>query len=254
MVFYFTATGNSLYVAKKLSENPISIPQALKNNELNFTDDTIGIVSPVYSGELPVIVQEFLKKVSLNAKYIYVVLTYGNDETVSAKWSKDFASKCGINVDFIATVKMVDNYLPVFDMNEQKKIDKNVDGQLSAVISDINTHRIHIPKASLKSKMLYKFVKKMHTDHPEMINGTTLKIKDNCIGCGICVKICPRGILTIENSKAIRTQTTCEFCLSCVNNCPKKAIGFTSQEKNADARYRNENITLEEIIKANNQQ
>lgn len=27
MVFYFTATGNSLYAAKKLSPNPVSIPQ-----------------------------------------------------------------------------------------------------------------------------------------------------------------------------------------------------------------------------------
>lgn len=254
MIFYFTATGNSLYVAKKLGENLISIPQVLKNYDLSFTEDTIGIVAPVYSGELPIIVQEFLKKVTLNAKYIYMVLTYGNDDTVSAKWSKDFASDCGINVDFVATVKMVDNYLPVFDMNEQKKIDKNVDGQLSTIISDINAQKHHIPKASLKSKALYKFVKKMHTDHPEMINGAALTIKDNCIGCGICVKVCPRGILTIENGKAIRTQTTCEFCLACVNNCPEKAIGFTTQEKNPDARYRHENITLEEIIKANNHQ
>lgn len=28
MTFYFTATGNSLYVAKQLDESPISIPQA----------------------------------------------------------------------------------------------------------------------------------------------------------------------------------------------------------------------------------
>ena len=36
MVFYFTATGNSLYVAKKFDENPMSIPQMLKNNTYDF--------------------------------------------------------------------------------------------------------------------------------------------------------------------------------------------------------------------------
>lgn len=30
IVFYFTATGNSLYVARALSPEPVSIPQALK--------------------------------------------------------------------------------------------------------------------------------------------------------------------------------------------------------------------------------
>lgn len=51
MIFYFTATGNSLYVAKKLSENPISIPQVKQGS--SFEDDVIGIVSPVYCGEIP---------------------------------------------------------------------------------------------------------------------------------------------------------------------------------------------------------
>ena len=30
MVFYFTGTGNSLYVAKQLEEAPISIPQVMR--------------------------------------------------------------------------------------------------------------------------------------------------------------------------------------------------------------------------------
>ena len=34
MVFYFTGTGNSLYVAKQLEEKRISIPQAIHEEEL----------------------------------------------------------------------------------------------------------------------------------------------------------------------------------------------------------------------------
>ncbi len=50
MIFYFTATGNSLYVAKELSqalgeEKPLSIPQELKRAKTNgeqliYTDDS----------------------------------------------------------------------------------------------------------------------------------------------------------------------------------------------------------------------
>lgn len=47
IVFYFTATGNSLYVARSLTEMPISIPQAMKDGNLDFTADEIGFVRNV---------------------------------------------------------------------------------------------------------------------------------------------------------------------------------------------------------------
>lgn len=65
MVFYFTGTGNSLYVAGHLEENPVSIPQLMRADRkepLEFEADSIGIVSPVYGHEVPPMVREFLKK------------------------------------------------------------------------------------------------------------------------------------------------------------------------------------------------
>ena len=53
MVFYFTGTGNSLYVAKQLEEAPISIPQVMRQEKLMFSADSIGVVAPVYGHEVP---------------------------------------------------------------------------------------------------------------------------------------------------------------------------------------------------------
>ena len=36
MVFYFTGTGNSLYVAKQFDPKPISIGQVMRNKNENF--------------------------------------------------------------------------------------------------------------------------------------------------------------------------------------------------------------------------
>ena len=36
MLFYFTGTGNSLYVARQIEEKPISIPQILHQENLKF--------------------------------------------------------------------------------------------------------------------------------------------------------------------------------------------------------------------------
>lgn len=38
MVFYFTATGNSLYVAKRLDDTPRSIPQCIHDDTMVYAD------------------------------------------------------------------------------------------------------------------------------------------------------------------------------------------------------------------------
>ena len=42
-ILYFTATGNSLYVAKRLGGKLISIPQMIKENKYEFSDERIGL-------------------------------------------------------------------------------------------------------------------------------------------------------------------------------------------------------------------
>ncbi len=45
-----------------------------------------------------------------------------------------------------------------------------------------------------------------------------------CIGCGICVKNCPAGAVTVENFKATIDPEKCTGCGTCAEKCPKKAI------------------------------
>lgn len=134
MVFYFTATGNSLYVAKCIDENPVSIPQAIKNSSI-YSDNQIGIVCPVYCGEIPNTVKEFLKESKFDTKYIYLILTYGNSASDCPEFTYNEFKALGINFDYIDTVHCVDNYLPVFDMAEEKKIDKDTDVQIAHILS-----------------------------------------------------------------------------------------------------------------------
>ena len=77
-VFYFTATGNSLAVAKRIGGTLISIPQVVDSENLHYKDDAIGIVFPVYGWTTPVMVGRFLDKVKFEADYIFAIGTYGN--------------------------------------------------------------------------------------------------------------------------------------------------------------------------------
>ena len=91
----------------------------------------------------------------------------------------------------------------------------------------------------------------MNREQPAFNNGSQITVLENCIGCGICEKVCPVDNFYIENKRAMRRKDTCEFCLACIHNCPQKAIGLSMADKNPKARYRNPNISLLEIIEAN---
>ena len=60
MLFYFTGTGNSLYAARGIERDPVSIPQAIHQRSLDFTADAIGVVCPIYGHEVPSMVRGFL--------------------------------------------------------------------------------------------------------------------------------------------------------------------------------------------------
>ena len=93
---------------------------------------------------------------------------------------------------------MVDNFLPNFDMNEQRAMDKNVEGQLKQIKSDIDKKREHISPVTQKDKeahqeYLDKMEKVLKAKSPNMY-----RITDECIGCEICTKICPKNCFTNE--------------------------------------------------------
>ena len=62
LLFYFTATGNSLYVAKQLESDPISIPQELRKTDRHYKADSIGIVCPLFEFEIPKLVKAFIRE------------------------------------------------------------------------------------------------------------------------------------------------------------------------------------------------
>ena len=63
MILYFSATGNSKYVAARIAEvihdEIRAITDCIADNSFIFKDDRIGIVTPTYFWGLPSIVNDF---------------------------------------------------------------------------------------------------------------------------------------------------------------------------------------------------
>ena len=251
MVFYFTATGNSLYAAMQLDEERISIPQ-VKDAHPVFKAERIGIVCPVYCGELPSIVTDFIRRTTFDTPYLYLVLTYGSEMADCPEFTNAQLESMGVRAAYIGAVLTVDNYLPAFDMDRQKAMEKDEDGQIARIKADVAAKRVFIPKATAKSRKMHRTVAAMNRIMPSLNNGSMLQVTDDCYGCGVCAKVCPVGNLRMENGRSVRVQKTCLFCLACAHACPAGAVKL-KKEKNPNARYRNENITLTQIVKSNQQ-
>lgn len=255
MVFYFTGTGNSLYVAKQLDSEQISIPQVIHHEKLFFEAASIGVVCPVYGHEMPGMVKEFLRKSVFQTEYFYLVLTYGRIHGGAAELAEQMLADCGKKADYINTVMMVDNFLPGFDMTEQIALDpeKKVDEHIAAVKADIDARKIWKQPVTQEDRDWHKNYLERQSGAPADSWKHLYRVTEDCIGCGICTRVCPAGCIHLEGQRAVHTMENCQTCMACIHHCPENAIRLNIPEKNPNARYHNENIRLTEIVAANNQ-
>lgn len=249
-ICYFSATGNCLYVAKRIGGTLLSIPQLMKQNDIEITDDAVGIVAPVYAVEMPMMVKDFLSKAKIKTDYFFFVYTYGMGYAAAFAHVEQVCREKGLKLSYINAIQMVDNYLPGFEM--QNQIDtlpkKNVEEQIKKLLSDIAS-RVETPvkitaadkaQMAMYQKMLAKLILCKDTAQGYIVT-------DNCTRCGICAKVCPADNITVTDK--VRFANRCEVCYACLHNCPQNAIHMKNEK--SEVRFRNENISLKDIIEAN---
>lgn len=89
MIFYFSGTGNSEWVAKEVAkaqnETICFIPEVMQKKEFYYRvseKEKIGFVFPIYSWGPPKLILDFIKLIQLEIKYnnyVFFVCTCGDD-------------------------------------------------------------------------------------------------------------------------------------------------------------------------------
>ena len=228
MIYYFSGTGNSQWVAEQLAkrtqDTALFIPQVIKDMQKDLTfgpDDVVGVVFPVYAWAAPEIVMQFLQHVHVDEKtFTFAVCTCGSE---AGRTFDQFKTVFPLKSAY--TVSMPDNCITLFDLDRPELIREklNVAQQRMPIIAmNISTRRTIFEieegtAASFKTKVINPLFAL------SMMTTRRFSVDKSCTGCGQCEKNCPFGTIKMQDGKPV-WNGRCQQCMSCIMRCPVQAI------------------------------
>lgn len=234
MIVYYTGTGNSRRAAQllahRLQEDLIDAFPYLKNNEkLALHSDKPWIfTAPTYGWQLPHVFRDLILQADLQgSKDAYFVLTCGAGVGNAEKYLRQLCEQKGLRFLGLLPVVMPENYIamfPVPDARASRVIIKKADRTLEKAVSAISQGQPLPPvKAGLAGRAMSSLVNTIFTRG--VITAKPFRVKENCIGCGNCVSICPRNNITLKNGRP-QWSAECIHCMACISYCPTEAIEY----------------------------
>ncbi len=234
MIFYFSGTGNSRHVARRIAqatgERDISIVRCLHEGTFAFRlsrNERVGLVAPVYFWGLPQIVIDFMSRLTLPdaaGHYIYTVATYGTSTGGFTHMARSLFARKGWPLRATYSVRMVDVWTPLFNVSNREKclkITQNAEPQIDTAIHGICRNA----SGNFASRSLpWWLARWQYALYDRRRSTRYFKVNSRCTGCGLCARLCPTGSISINDSRPEWTKPRCTLCLSCLHHCPMSAI------------------------------
>ncbi len=247
MILYFSATGNSKYVASRIAgaihDEIVAITDCIAENSFIFKEERIGIVTPTYFWGLPSIVNDFLKKAEFHTDYLYFVATYGTTPGAIGDLAKEAINDR--EVDAMYSVRMVDTYTPIFDIStleKQNVFTKNTETEIKTIIRSINEKRCNKRIMNSTPTFVVKAIAQPIYNRRARLT-SRLSVDENCIGCGLCAKKCPVQAIQMQEGKPVWVKKKCVMCLGCLHRCPKFSIQCGNKTRK-HGQYINPNVKI----------
>ena len=245
MIFYFSGTGNSQFVAKQIAshinDKIISINHYLKKDEQNVfkSECPLVFVMPTYAWRMPKIVEQWIRKTQFEgSKDAYFILTCGDDVGNAGTYAKKLCTEIGLQFRGLAPMIMPENYLLMFPTPDQSQcqiILEKAKPHINLLAEHIqNREQFSEYTISIKSKFLSGPVNLLF--YPIFVHDRGFTVMDNCISCNKCVHNCPLNNIELIGGKPI-WKGNCTHCVSCIAGCPTKAIEYKSASKGRHRHY-----------------
>ena len=234
MIFYFSGTGNSNYVAKRiadaLGDEILNLNDRIKSGDTSpiETGERVIIVTPTYAWRIPRVVCDWLRKTELRgAKRSWFVMTCGSEIGSADKYNRDLCVEKGLVCMGTAQIVMPENYIAMFSApqaDEAREIVAKAELNIDRAIAAIRAGECFAPtRNNLYDRFMsgpvnpifYKFC----------VKADAFTVSDTCIGCGQCAKRCPMNNVAIKDGKPVWGRN-CTHCMACICYCPVSAIEY----------------------------
>lgn len=243
MIFYFSGTGNTKWVAETIASH---INEQILNiaDEINgdcvyklAEKERIGFCFPVHGWQPPGIIRRFISKchfTNTGNHYCYILCTCGSEVGKTMEIFAHDLRRVGLRVDSFFSLKMPNTYiaLPFMDTDgeemEKKKLSEAGNKLISIAhsIKDCSCGLKSVtegPAPFILSHIIGQFFNLMMiTDKPFHVN------IQKCINCGLCAKVCPTNNILINNEMLPQWLhiNKCTCCMACFHHCPTHAINY----------------------------
>ena len=234
MILYFSGTGNSKYVAKRiadaLGDEIVNLNDRIKASDSSSieTGERVIIVTPTYAWRIPRVVRDWLLKMELHgAKNVWFVMTCGSEIGNADKYNRELCAEKAISCMGTAQIVMPENYIAMFkapQADEARKIVAQAEPSIDRAIAAIQRNQPFAPTrnnlydrfmSGLVNPIFYKF----------FVKANAFTVSDACIGCGQCAKRCPMNNVTLKDGKPSWGKN-CTHCMACICYCPVSAIEY----------------------------
>ena len=234
MILYFSGTGNSNYVAKRiadaLGDEILNLNDRIKSGDTSSveTGERVIIVTPTYAWRIPRVVRDWLRKTELRgAKRSWFVMTCGSEIGNADQYNRELCTDKGLSCMGTAQIVMPENYIAMFSApqaDEARQIVAQAEPSIDRAIAAIQANQ---PFAPTRNNLYDRFMSGPVNPifYKFFVKANAFTASSACIGCGQCVKRCPMNNVTLKDGNPV-WGTNCTHCMACICYCPVSAIEY----------------------------
>lgn len=236
MILYFSATGNTEFIAKelakRLNDECLNLLDRIKSRDYTpiHSEKPFIVCAPVYVCEIPRFMAKYLKKVSLTgSRDIYCIFTSGGYCGPSGILTKHLFKRKGMRYMGYGEFQMPRNYVvnnsyPMLSQEDAQKRILESYNRIDEIVTDIsNGNDPKTRKVSLFETIITVPFNPLWCKY--MLKAKDFFSKESCIGCGKCEKLCPLNNISLKDKKPVWGKE-CTHCMACISNCPVRAIEY----------------------------
>ena len=238
-IYCFSSTGNSLHAARTIAQAFDGTVKPITHEATTTDDDMVGLIFPAFFWGAPTIVAEFAKNLRITnaAAYVFSIVVSGG----SAHGAEN--ALC-LKPAYAAELKTVNNYLPMYEVNDEDDVHANAQTQLQQIIADLKAKKTQRGKPYTPvNRVVRRMMPGPASDAKFTVTG--------CNACGLCAKVCPVGNISATAGGPAFAHR-CEHCLACMHACPAAAIDYGKSA--GKTRYIHPEIKLAGLLKFREEQ